>query len=238
MTTETAETTETAKPKFIPVDPATLGNGLYSEKVSVDPQGDAFAISPPVPDDWYVALLTPSTDPEHPTLEFVEYPARDGKAALKVFRVNFNYVVESFVDPAKDNGILKGKNKTFDARVTTVVKEKDGFRTSEATTLLKYLGYGTPDGTDIEQIAATLNQLIGSGQCRLAVRTQWVAGWTPGDGKKSYGKWAVQGERNFPVLADGKSHSPVMSIKGAETRAKAKVAEQKPLSAFSGGATK
>lgn len=230
---ETQTQTNEAKPTYRPIDPATLGNGYYSEKVTIDPNADAFAIAPPVPDDWYVARLAPSDDPEHPTLEFIEYPATADKPMLRQFKINFNFVLESFLDPSKDNSVLKGKVKKFDASVSTRIRQRDGLPTSEATTLLAYFGYPTPPGTDIEQIAATLNQIIGSGEARLKIKTRWKAGWVSGSkdattGKYTYGKWLIAGQSNFPVLANGQ-HSPKITLNGNDYNAGAKVVEFLPL---------
>lgn len=236
METQTQPATTENKPKFVPITEAQLAGGFFTELVNVDPNGDAFALAPPIPDNEYIARLIPSRDPEHPTLESITWPEKMVDGVLKpeatIIKVNFNFLVESFLDPAADNTILKGKNLRFDEEVTSKVKLRDGLATSGTTTLLKYLGYATPAGSKAIDVALMLKQLIESGEARLKVKTRWKAAWQQGTrddaGKYTYGKWRVSGQTNFPLISIGK-YSPKITVDGEEFTARAQVVEFGPI---------
>lgn len=213
---------------------ALLKGGLFNEKISVG-EGDSFARSHPVPDSKYVLLLVQPKEGNF--VEEYTTKARDGKPAQHVLRINPGFKIESFLDPQADNSVLKGKQLFLDGPdFSTYVYEKDGQYVSSATSLMRYLGQAIPAGQELpaEAVISWLVQRIQQGTARIGGDTRWQAGWIPGkkdsngkylDGAEGRGKFAIQGQSNFPLLADGKTHNPTLLIKelGQEKTAYAKI---------------
>lgn len=213
--------------------------GLFTEKVIIDPNADSFAIAPPVDDGKYVMLLTkPFGDTpfvQGGTSEAKEYGGVM-RPAQQYIRVAVGYHVESFLDPSADNSKLKGRKLNLEGPdFSTFVTIKEGKPTSSATTLLKYLGINLPvDGNgrftaSVEQIAQAVVQSILGGNARVWGRTVWRGGWKAGSrvvgASDQYGKFQIYGQEKFPLMADGKTHNPVVVIDNEEKRASAYVAE-------------
>lgn len=231
-TTETAAAP--ARAQWQGIDPATLGSGFYSEKVEIDPSADAFAIAPPLPDGRYIFQISPSTDPKKPAVEAVRYEARSyvnnqgetvSLPAKNVLKVNADLKVIRFFDESRDPSLLTGKTKDFSKGFATSTKNTASGLASEAVTLLQYLGFEVPNGTDAEIIAQTLyNKLLE--KPLVGGELLWRAGFVKDDkNPKDFGKWSVTGMRNFPLAANGVlgvgPYSPVTQVNGQEYHAKA-----------------
>jgi hypothetical protein len=215
------------KASWAAIDPTTLGQGFYSEKVEIDPGADSFVIAPPIPDGKYLATIQLSTDPQTPPLEGIHYAAttgRDGQQrdAKNVIRVNTELVVLQFANPELDNSVLQGRSKKFEKGFSTQIRKTATGNASEAVTLLNYLGVNVPAGTDAEVVAQALYQKLSSDPRPIVgVEIVWKAGFSKDKSNpKDFGSWAVVGMRNFPLLPTG-LHSPIATVNGTEYHAKA-----------------
>lgn len=206
---ETATQEQTKTSPWAAIDPAALnGAGLYSEKVVINPTADAFAKAPPVDDGKYIFLLGPSAKPEVPTLEGRVLPANGDKPAANLIRVNCSLTIVSRAD-GTTNG-LEGKIKRFDKSFSANSRNKGGVMVNEVATLLGYLGIGNiPAEVSNEVLAGTLNQILMTGQAQIGGATVWRGGFTKKklangeDDPKDFGKWTIQGQRNFPLAPGG-----------------------------------
>lgn len=218
------------------IDISTLGQGLYSEKVIIDPSADSFAIAPPVNDDKYVLLLTKPLG-DTPFVQYQEAKRKDdGSIQQAFFKVTVGYHIESFLNPQADNSTLKGRKLNIDGPdFSTFVVTKEGKPASSAATLLRYLGLDIPVGEDgrttidIEQLANAVVLQVQSGSARVWGRTIWRGGWKKGSGVRGatdqYGRWNIMGQNNFPLMLDGKTRNPIVIVDGEEKRASAHVTE-------------
>lgn len=230
--------TETQEKQVKAVDLASLGNGLYTEVVTIDPTVDGNAparlIDEALFDEKgletgkivYKALLqlpaegaTDFDGNPRPLVEDIsgvyKQDSKDGKRkageAYKALKINFDLRIAEFADPNANQAALQGRAGKFQEQsINTFTSTKDGQPFSplfDFAVRLKLVqappknADGSPSSVaiDNEQLVKAVAQHIASGQAVVGVTVKWAQGWTNGVGK-SRGKYALQYQRNFPVV--------------------------------------
>lgn len=236
--TETQETTEAPKRQLDTIDPASLGQGLYTEVVTVDPSADPNAPMRPIDEQafdengkgtpiMYEALLTApqegSTNFYGEARQFIQRGKnRDGQ---EYWLLNLDAKIVAVAGQGPESVKGRGGRSFSDKdgiQVYSTVRDVDGKPTSGLFDLASKMGLlgSLPAGNvqvDNEKIVQAVVQTVLGGQARIGVFVKWFAGYNKPEGAKK-GSFAFGGQANFPKQADGR-RNPVVNAHGKESRA-------------------
>lgn len=234
---ETA-TQERTKPVLEAIDPATLGNHLYTEVVNVDTTADVNAPMRPIDERtfgedgkpgapiMYEAILSA---PQPGSTNFFGDPRvfisrGKNKDGQNYWLINLDAKIVAVAGQGPES--VKGRGgRVFDDKdgiqIYSTIRDIDGKPTSGLIDLASKMGLlGSLNGNinvDNEQIVQALAQAVLGGNAKIGVFVKWFAGYNKPEGAKK-GSFAFAGQANFPRQEDGR-RSPIVNAHGKESRA-------------------
>lgn len=195
--------------KFDINDPSAV---LPDDEIVQNPDGDAFAGAPPVPDGTHIAVLSLS-----------QQGWQKGKTADGV-----GYAMANIEARVASPGEYFDNFPVFDS-ASTMVMQSTGI--SRISGIQKACGEPVPTRTSQNDLIRSFNQLLG-GNPRVRITTKWEGYCPDCPGKKEgkTGKVVLRGMKRFPEISAGKfQHVTECPTCGSEVIGKAKITKYERL---------